>query len=134
MGAPLTWSDGDEVTGNVGGGVWYASSHSKNLDASKKFLEFVTSSDEAVELAAGLPAYQSAADAWLAKQAESNFYTGDFEGALSDAASSVWQEWGYPSFSIEAAYSKVVLPAITAGKTVASVRDAWKTQIDNQAQ
>ncbi|WP_180993413.1 hypothetical protein [Microbacterium testaceum] len=52
----------------------------------------------------------------------------------SGAASSVWQGWGYPSFSIEAAFSKVVLPAITAGKTVASVTDAWKTEMDNQAQ
>ncbi|WAC70291.1 ABC transporter substrate-binding protein [Microbacterium sp. SL75] len=134
VGAPLTWSDGDAVTGNVGGGVWYASSHSKNLDAVKQFLEFVTSSDSAVELASGLPAYQSAADAWLKKQAASNFYTGDFTGSISAAAKSVWQGWGYPSFSIEAAYSKVVLPAITAGKTVASVEDAWKTEMDNQAQ
>ncbi|KQR86372.1 ABC transporter substrate-binding protein [Microbacterium sp. Leaf179] len=134
VGGPLTWSDGDKVTGNVGGGVWYASSHSKNLDAVKKFLEFVTSSDDAATLASGLPAYQSAADAWLKDQAASNFYTGDFTGNISSAAESVWQGWGYPSFSIEAAYSKVVLPAITAGKTVASVSGAWKTELDNQAQ
>lgn len=134
VGAPLTWSDGDKVTGNVGGGVWYASSHSKNLDAVKTFLEFVTSSDDAVTLASGLPAYQSAADSWLAEQAASNFYTGDFTGNISAAASSVWQDWGYPGFSVEAAYSKVVLPAITAGDTVASVSDAWKTEMDNQAQ
>ncbi len=133
-GTPLTWSDGDKVTGNVGGGTWYASSHSKNLEASKKFLEFVTSSDESVKLASGLPAYQSAADTWLKEQASSNFYVGDFQKSLSTAASSIWQGWGYPSFSIEAAYSKVVLPAVTAGKTVASVTEAWKTEMDNQAQ
>ncbi|MFJ4159479.1 ABC transporter substrate-binding protein [Microbacterium testaceum] len=134
VGQALSWSDGDKVTGNVGGGVWYGSSHSKNLDAVKKFLTFVTSSDDAVKLAAGLPAYQSAADAWLKEQAASNFYVGDFQKNISGAASSVWQGWGYPSFSIEAAFSKVVLPAITAGKTVASVTDAWQTEMDNQAQ
>lgn len=134
VGQELTWSDGDKVTGNVGGGVWYASSHSKNLDAVKKFLTFVTSSDDSVKLASGLPAYQSAADAWLKEQASSNYYVGDFQGSISSAASSVWQGWGYPSFSIEAAFSKVVLPAITAGKTVASVTEAWKTEMDNQAQ
>jgi len=134
VGQELTWSDGDKVTGNVGGGVWYASSHSKNLDAVKKFLTYVISSDDSVKLASGLPAYQSAADAWLKEQASSNFYVGDFQGSISSAASSVWQGWGYPSFSIEAAFSKVVLPAITAGKTVASVTDAWKTELDNQAQ
>lgn len=134
VGTALSWKGEDAVTGNVGGGVWYASSHSKNLEAVKKFLTYVTSSDDAVKLASGLPAYQSAADAWLKEQAASNFYVGDFTGSISSAASSVWQGWGYPSFSIEAAYSKIVLPAITAGKTVASVTDAWKTEMDNQAQ
>ena len=56
--APLYWEGGDVAAGNVGGGVWYASSHSKNLDAVKTFLEFVTSSDEfQVELSSGYPAY-----------------------------------------------------------------------------
>nr|WP_154924116.1 ABC transporter substrate-binding protein [Microbacterium testaceum] len=132
--APLSWSDGDTVTGNVGGGVWYGSSHSKNLDAVTKFLEFVTSSDKAVELASGLPAYQSAADEWLTEQASSNFYAGDFKDALSTAAASVWQGWGYPSFSAETAYANIVIPAITAGNPISSTIDEWQTEIRNEAQ
>lgn len=131
--APLVW-EGETSTGNVGGGVWYASSHSKNLDASKKFLEFVTSSDQAVKLASGLPAYQSSADTWLKEQAASGFYVGDFEKAVSTAASNVWQGWGYPSFSAETAYANIVIPAITAGGSVSSVVDQWQTEIKNEAQ
>ncbi|MFJ4036941.1 extracellular solute-binding protein [Microbacterium sp. NPDC090007] len=132
--APLSWSDGEKVTGNVGGGVWYGSSHSKNLAAVAKFLEFVTSSDKAVELASGLPAYQSAADSWLEEQAASNFYAGDFADAVSTAASSVWQGWGYPSFSAETAYANIVIPAITSGQSVSSTIEEWQTEIRNEAQ
>jgi multiple sugar transport system substrate-binding protein len=132
--APLTWAKGDKVTGNVGGGVWYASSHSKNLDAVKKFMEFVTSSNEAVELASGLPAYGAAADAWLSKQAKDKFYAGDFKSAMSTAASSIWQGWGYPSFSAETAYANIVIPAVTAGGSVSSVVPQWQQEIKNEAQ
>lgn len=130
----LRWEDGDEVTGNVGGGVWYASSHSRNLDAAQEFLEFVISSEQAVELTSGLPAYESAAQTWLDQQASSGFYVGDFSEVLSSAASSVWQGWGYPSFSAETAYANIVIPAITAGEPVSSVVDEWQEEIRNQAQ
>ncbi|WP_243075820.1 ABC transporter substrate-binding protein [Microbacterium sp. SS28] len=131
---PLYWEGEDKVTGNVGGGVWYGSSHSKNLDAVSQFLEYVISSDKAVELASGLPAYDSAAASWLSTQAESGFFVGDFEGALSTAASSVWSGWGFPSFSPETAYAAVVVPALAEGKTIADVVDEWHTQIINEAQ
>ena len=35
---PLHWDGEDIVTGNVGGGIWYGSSHSTNLDAVGEFL------------------------------------------------------------------------------------------------
>ena len=131
---PLYWEGEDKVTGNVGGGVWYASSHTKNKDAVAKFLEYVISSDKAVELNGGLPAYSSAADTWLAKQSESGFFAGDFEGALSTAAASVWKGWGYPSFSPETAYASVVVPALASGASLADTVDAWQTEIKNEAQ
>ncbi|MCS5734703.1 ABC transporter substrate-binding protein [Herbiconiux daphne] len=131
---PLYWEGEDKVTGNVGGGVWYASSHSKNLAAAKTFLEFVTSSDEAAALASGLPAYDSAASTWLDTQAESNFFTGDFKSAVQTAAGSVWGGWGFPSFSPETAYAAVVVPALADGKTIADVVPEWHDQILNEAQ
>ncbi|ARJ06252.1 ABC transporter substrate-binding protein [Cnuibacter physcomitrellae] len=131
---PLYWSGEDEVTGNVGGGVWYASSHSKNLAAVKTFLEFVTSSDTAAKLNAGLPAYDSAASTWLDTQAASGFFAGDFKGSVQTAASSVWGGWGFPSFSPETAYASVVIPALASGKTIADVVPAWQEEILNEAQ
>lgn len=131
--APLYWDGSDKVTGNVGGGVWYGSSHSTNLDAVAKFLEFVTSSDDAVKLASGLPAYDSAATTWLDQQANSGYYVGDFASAVSTAASSVWSGWSYPSFSVETAYASVVIPGISDGKTMAELVPALQKEYENQA-
>lgn len=130
---PLTWEGGDDVTGNVGGGMWYASSHSQNLEAVKTFLEFVVTED-GVAGTGGLPAYQSAADTWLAGQAESGFFAGDFETAVSTAASTVWSGWGFPNFSPETAWSKVIIPGLAEGKTIADLAEAWQQEMKNEAQ
>ncbi|WP_457825465.1 hypothetical protein, partial [Staphylococcus aureus] len=91
------WEGEDVGTGNVGGGTWLASSHSKNLDAVKTFMEFATSSDEyQVDLAPGYPAYAAAGEKWIAKQAADGYFVGDFEKNVIDAAGEVWSGWGFP--------------------------------------
>ena len=132
--APLYWDGEDKVTGNVGGGVWYASSHTKNLDAVATFMEYAVSSDDAVAQATGLPAYGSASDAWLKTQAESGYFVGDFEENISLAANSVWSGWGFPSFSPETAYASIVVPGLAAGKTIAELVPDWETEVKNEAQ
>ncbi|NYD68274.1 ABC transporter substrate-binding protein [Agromyces atrinae] len=132
--APLHWEGQNEVTGNVGGGVWYGSSHSKNLDGVAKFLEYVSSSDTAAELATGLPAYASTADTWLATQEASGYFAGEFQSAITKAAGSVWSGWGFPSFSPETAYSSVVIPGLAAGKTLSELVPDLQAEYENSAQ
>lgn len=131
--APLYWEGADKVTGNVGGGVWYASSHTQNPEAVKEFLKFVVS-DESVAGTGGLPAYDAAASAWLENQASSGFFAGDFKAAIQTAASSVWSGWGYPNFSPETAWAKVITPGLVAGQTMAELSDAWEQEMKNEAQ
>ena len=131
---PLYWTGGDKVTGNVGGGVWYASSHSTdNLDAIKTFLEYVITNEKTAGTG-GLPAYQAAAEKWLEKQASSGFYAGDFATAVSTAAGSVWNGWGYPNFSPETSWSKIIVPGLASGKTIAELSAAWGQEMKNEAQ
>jgi multiple sugar transport system substrate-binding protein len=130
---PLYWEGDDKVTGNVGGGTWFASSHSKNLEAVKTFMEFIVS-DDATAGTGGLPAYAAAADNWLTSQAESGFYDGDFSSAVGTAAASVWGGWGFPNFSAETSYSKVVIPALADGKKIADVTADWQKEMENEAQ
>ena len=131
--APLTWSNGDKVTGNVGGGVWYASSHTQNPAAVKTFLQFIVTDDKTAGTG-GLPAYKAAADKWLDNQAKSGFFGGDFKGAISTAAASVWNGWGYPNFSPETAWAKIITPGLAAGKTMADLSADWQTEMKNEAQ
>ncbi len=130
---PLKWADGDAVTGNVGGGVWYASSHTTEPEAVKTFLQYVVS-EPGVAGTGGLPAYQAAADAWLAQQAESGFYAGDFPAAVSAAASSVWSGWGYPTFSPETAWAKIITPGLASGRSMTELSPAWEQEMKNEAQ
>ena len=46
----------------------------------------------------------------------------------------MWTGWGYPSFSPETAYAKVVVPGLAAGKTVADLVPDWEKEIKNEAQ
>ncbi|MBN9182890.1 MAG: extracellular solute-binding protein, partial [Microbacterium sp.] len=131
--APLGWGSDEPVTGNVGGGTWFISSHSKNLKAAEKFVQFVTTADDyQVNLAPGYPAYAAAAQKWVAKQESSKYYATSLD-AISTAASQVWDGWGYGVFSQEAIWAKTITPGITGGKSIVDLLPDWQTAIEDQA-
>lgn len=134
-GPPLAWDGEDAAAGNVGGGTWFISQHSANLEAAKKFLTFVTSDDRyQVDLASGLPAYQAAADKWLAKQAESGFFGDDFAQNVTGAAGAIWDGWGYPKFSQESVWAKAVTPKLAGGDSLVDLLPTWEKALKNEAQ
>ncbi|MEO5535724.1 MAG: carbohydrate ABC transporter substrate-binding protein [Pseudolysinimonas sp.] len=133
----LHWAGEPIATGNVGGGFWYGSSHSKNLAAVGTFLQYATSGPQSVKLITGLPAYEKTASEWLDAQASSGAWADSdkFKAVVTEAAANIWQGWGATlPFSSETAWAEVVLPAIVSGKTIASVADAWKKRYENDAQ
>ncbi|MEW9534605.1 ABC transporter substrate-binding protein [Microbispora sp. NPDC049125] len=132
--APLAWQGDTPVTGNVGGGTWFISSHSKNLKAAEKFAEFVTTADDyQVNVAPGYPAYAPAADKWIKKQESSGYYATDLQ-ALTKAGAQIWTGWGSGVFSQEAIWAKTITPAIASGKSLVDLLPEWETAIKNQAQ
>ncbi|MGO4595139.1 ABC transporter substrate-binding protein [Leifsonia sp. 2TAF2] len=132
--APLPWKGEDKaVTGNVGGGTWFISSHSKNLKAAEKFAQFVTTSDDyQVNVAPGYPAYAPAAKKWVEKQEASKYFATSL-APVATAASQVWDGWGYGIFSQEAVWAKTMTPAISGGKTIKELLPTWQQAIENQA-
>ncbi|WP_432936903.1 ABC transporter substrate-binding protein [Kribbella sp. CA-253562] len=132
--APLPWKGDDQaVTGNVGGGTWFVSSHSKNLAAAQKFVQFVTTADDyQVNVAPGYPAYAPAADKWVAKQESSKYFATSLK-PVATAASQVWDGWGYGIFSQEAIWAKTMTTAVTGGKTIVELLPTWQQAIENQA-
>ncbi len=132
--APLPWQGEGAVTGDVGGGTWFISSHSKNLTAAEKFAEFVTTADDyQVNLAPGYPAYAPAGAKWIAKQQASGYYATDLQAVVT-AGTEIWSGWGSGVFSQEAIWAKTITPAIANGKTLVSLLSDWQTAIKNQAQ
>ncbi|MCU1476357.1 MAG: putative transporter substrate-binding protein [Subtercola sp.] len=132
---PLKWDgESDAYTGNVGGGVWMVSSHSKNLAASTALTKWLTTSDANLQSAPTYPAYTPGATTWLANPANSSYFADDISGPFETAANQVWTGWSNTKFSDATAWSSVVLPAITAGKTLTETLPAWQSAIVNEAQ
>jgi multiple sugar transport system substrate-binding protein len=132
--APLAWQGESAVTGDVGGGTWFVSSHSKNLAAAAKFVEFVTTSpDYQVDLAPGYPAYAPAASKWVAKLEASKYYATSLQPMVA-AASQIWSGWGSGVFSQEAIWAKTITPAVTSGKKIVDLLPQWQQAIKNEAQ
>ncbi|MEV7680543.1 extracellular solute-binding protein [Streptomyces sp. NPDC088341] len=132
--SPLTWEGESTVsTGNVGGGVWMVSSHSANLKASTDLATWLTTSDENQASAPTYPAYTKAAEAWLANPVNSDYFANDVSKPFQEAADEVWTGWSNTKFSDATAWSSIVLPALTSGKSLVETLPAWQGEISNQA-
>jgi ABC-type glycerol-3-phosphate transport system substrate-binding protein len=122
-------------TGNVGGGLWLLSAHSRHLTEAADFLTRVTGNNAyQTDLAPGYPAYAPAAAAWLANQAKSGYYADNLTPVLQQAAGQVWPGWGYGQFSQEAIWAATIVPGLTAGQTIVSMLPAWQSAITEHAQ
>ncbi|MBK3576374.1 extracellular solute-binding protein [Streptomyces sp. MBT65] len=131
---PLTWQgESTAATGNVGGGVWMVSSHSANLKASSDLVTWLTTSDANQATAPTYPAYTQAAKAWLANPANKDYFANDVSGPFEQAANEVWTGWSNTRFSDSTAWSSVVLPALTAGKSLTETLPAWQQEIAGEA-
>jgi ABC-type glycerol-3-phosphate transport system substrate-binding protein len=132
--APLTWSgESTAATGNVGGGVWMVSSHSANLKASTDLTTWLTTSSANQSKAPTYPAYVPAAKAWLTNPDNSKYFATDISSVFQQAAGEVWTGWSNTKFSDATAWSSVVLPALTAGKTLTATLPAWQSAIADEA-
>ncbi|MGW1541688.1 ABC transporter substrate-binding protein [Streptomyces sp. NPDC002309] len=132
--SPLAWEgETTAATGNVGGGVWMVSSHSANLKSSTDLATWLTTSEENQASAPTYPAHTKAAQAWLANPANSDYFANDVSKPFQEAADSVWTGWSNTRFSDATSWSSVVLPALTAGKSLTSTLPAWQEEISNEA-
>jgi multiple sugar transport system substrate-binding protein len=133
--APLKFKDDDKAyTGAGGGGMWFVSSHSKNLKASLDFVQWVTQNPQYTAKAGTYPAYKPAAVGWLTALQSSGYFANDIAPVLTSAADNIWTGWKQSTaFSQEKIYGEKILPAITAGKTITSQLDDWQKEIENKA-
>jgi multiple sugar transport system substrate-binding protein len=132
---PLKWaSDSQTYTGDVGGGTWFISSHSKNLKAAREFVQFVTTSNDVQASAPTYPAYVPAAKAWLANPANTKYFATDVAPAFTTAATEVWPGWSASGLvNQQNIWSTTVMPQVLQGKTIESMLPAWQKEALNLA-
>ena len=90
---PLQWgTDTPVTTGQVGGGPWIISRHSKNAAAAADFVIWATTvfNPTGKDARGGYPAYAPLADKWLETQATNPYFAADPTPALKAAASQIW--------------------------------------------
>ncbi|WRZ36541.1 extracellular solute-binding protein [Streptomyces phaeochromogenes] len=132
--APLKFEgDTTNYTGNVGGGLWFVSSHSKNLKAASDLVTWMTTSNDYQATAGTYPAYKKAATAWLDNQATTGYFAGDIGPTFQQAAERVWPGWSATQYSQEAIYASTVVPALNSGKSLTETLGAWQTAITDKA-
>jgi ABC-type glycerol-3-phosphate transport system substrate-binding protein len=127
------WDASAPANGNVGGGVWMVSSHSKNLKAATDLATWVTSNIGFQKTAPTYPANKAAAAAWLTNPDNVSYFATDVKAPFKKAAGQVWKGWANTTFGDAAAFQKVVLPGINGGKSLTSLLPAWQTEIVNSA-
>jgi hypothetical protein len=73
------------------------------------------------------------ARAWLANPVNKDYFADDVAPVFTAAANEVWTGWSNTKFSDATPWSNTVLPALTAGKSLAQTLPAWQTAIANEA-
>ncbi len=121
---PLQWgTDTPVTTGQVGGGPWIISRHSKNSKAAADFVTWATTvfNPTGKNARGGYPAYAPLADKWLETQATNKYFAADPTPALKAAASQIWPGWNLVTYPDQPVWSNTVVTQLVAGKSLSSL-------------
>jgi ABC-type glycerol-3-phosphate transport system substrate-binding protein len=124
----LQWEGETPVTtGQVGGGPWIISRHSKNASAAGDFVTWATTvfNPTGKDARAGYPAYGPLADAWLAQQAKNQYFAADPTPALKQAADQIWPGWNLVTYPDQPVWSNTVVTKLVAGQSLSSQLGAF---------
>jgi ABC-type glycerol-3-phosphate transport system substrate-binding protein len=122
---PLQWNAEPLVTGQVGGGPWIVSKHTKNQAAAIDFVKWATTSlavkGKVGPLAPGYPSYGPAATVWLKSLNADPYFAAPEGPAFKAAANLVWTGWNMVTYPDQPVWSNSVITQLVAGKTLSSL-------------
>jgi ABC-type glycerol-3-phosphate transport system substrate-binding protein len=122
--SPLQWANETPVTtGQVGGGPWIISRHSKNSAAAADFVIWATTvfNPTGKDARPGYPAYAPLATKWLQQMASNPYFAADPTPALQNAANLVWSGWNLVTYPDQPVWSNTVVTQLVAGKSLTSL-------------
>jgi ABC-type glycerol-3-phosphate transport system substrate-binding protein len=134
---PLRWANQSPVTtGQVGGGPWIISRHSKNLAAADNFVIWATTvfNPAGANARPGYPAYGPVATAWLANLAKNPYFAADPTPALQAAAPLIWKGWNLVTYPDQPVWSNTVVTGLVAGKSLSSLLQPFGNALSQAAQ
>jgi ABC-type glycerol-3-phosphate transport system substrate-binding protein len=130
---PLRWNREPLTTGQVGGGPWIVSRHTKNVGAAIDFVKFVTTTNKAKNVAPGYPSYGPAADFWLAKLNKDPYFAAPPGPAMKAAAGLIWKGWSMVTYPDQPVWSSAVVTELVAGESLSDRLPALGEGLSNNA-
>jgi ABC-type glycerol-3-phosphate transport system substrate-binding protein len=135
---PMKWNNEPLVTGQVGGGPWVVSRHTKNQAAAIDFVKWATTSlavkGKVGALSPGYPSYGPAATVWLKSLNKDPYFAAPEGPAFKAAASLVWTGWSMVTYPDQPVWSNSVVTQLVAGKSLSSVLPALGQGLSQNAQ
>jgi ABC-type glycerol-3-phosphate transport system substrate-binding protein len=130
---PLRWGNEALVTGQVGGGPWIVSKHTKNVPAAVDFVKWVTTTNQAKAIAPGYPSYGPAAVFWLKKLDKDPYFAAPEGPAFKAAANLIWKGWSMVTYQDQPVWSNSVVTQLVAGKSLSGLLESLGSGLANNA-
>jgi ABC-type glycerol-3-phosphate transport system substrate-binding protein len=134
---PLQWNSEPLTTGQVGGGPWIVSRHTKNQAAAIDFVKFATTSlkvkGKVGALSPGYPSYGPAASVWLKSLNADPYFAAPEGPAFKAAANLVWKGWSMVTYPDQPVWSNSVVTQLVAGKPLSGLLPALGQGLANNA-
>jgi ABC-type glycerol-3-phosphate transport system substrate-binding protein len=135
---PLRWNSEPLVTGQVGGGPWIVSKHTKNVAAAVDFVKFATTSlsvkGKVGPLSPGYPSFGPAAVTWLNALNKDPYFAAPEGAAFKAAANLVWKGWSMVTYPDQPVWSNTVVTQLVAGKSLSDLLPAFGDGLAQNAQ
>jgi ABC-type glycerol-3-phosphate transport system substrate-binding protein len=133
--APLKWAGSSTTTtGDLGGGIWMVSSHSKYPAAAGALATWVATNPAYQTTGPTYPAYVPASVKWIAAVVKQGYFANNIAPVLAQAATEIWTKWDVTNYAPDSVWSSTVLPALTAGQSLASIFPTFASTLTNLAQ
>lgn len=139
-GYPVTFgSSGPSVTGAIGGGLWFVSSHSKNLKLAASAVVWLDTNPASQNISAGYPAYGPDDASWIAGQASSASYATPLAGqptlaqAFAKSANEIWSSWSAVPYANDQIWASDIVPSLASGGTQAAALGTFASDAANLA-
>ena len=132
---PLTWAGSKQTyTGDVGGGLWILSSHSKQPQAAAQVMTSLATSTVAQDQSEGYPGYVPAAKSWMTKEDSGSLFAAPLAPVFAKAATEIWPGWSQTPWDVFGLWAQNVTPNLVGGSSVSSQLSVLGSAIQNYAQ